>query len=360
MTRLLHHLTLLTLFLTLTLLPHTAFSQAPLKINYQAVARDAAGKPLASKAITVRYSIHDQSPTGTVVYREVHNTGTNQFGLFTAPIGDGTAVSGSMASINWGSGDKYLQVELDPNGGTTYTDMGTTQLLSVPFALYSASSGTSADKTILKGTTNRIVKFTDSNQIGNSQITETNNTVAINQPLPDPNAALDINGKVKIAGGSPADGYVLQSDADGLASWQDVANPRAGFSVKFNNNYVIFNNRFMSLHFLTEEFDDGNNFSDSVFTCPATGVYHFDLQLNWNTSSVSTGMYDVTAAVNGTTFTEVLQPINSTTSYISSRLSFTLKLNQGDVVQFYVFQNSGATQTLVFTSDNRVSGYRVY
>lgn len=350
----------LALFFTLTLYTHTIFAQSPQKINYQAVARDAAGKPLASKAITLRYSIHDGSPTGTVVYRETHNTGTNQFGLFTAPIGDGTVVSGSMAAINWASGDKYLQVEIDPNGGTTYIDMGTTQLLSVPFALYSAASGTSADKTILKGTTNRIVKFTDSNQIGNSQITETNNTVAINQPSPDPNAALDVNGQVKLRGGNPGDGYVLQSDANGLASWQDVANPKVGFSVKFNSNYIIFNNRFMSLHFLTEEFDDGNNFDDSTFTCPASGVYHFDIQLNWNTSSTATGMYDVTAAVNGTTFSEALQPISSTTTYTSSRMSFTLKLNKGDVVQFYVFQNSGVNQTLVFTSDNRVSGYRVY
>ncbi|MEZ4924598.1 MAG: hypothetical protein R2780_15620, partial [Crocinitomicaceae bacterium] len=116
-----------------------ASAQVPQKINYQAVARDASGKIIASKNISVRFSIRDNGATGAVVYSETQNLATNPYGVFSTSIGSGTIVSGSMGTINWGSGDKYLQVEFDPNGGNSYTDMGASQLLSVPFALYSAN-----------------------------------------------------------------------------------------------------------------------------------------------------------------------------------------------------------------------------
>ncbi len=77
-------------------------------------------------------------------------TTTNQLGLFSLAVGGGTVLSGTFANINWGTGDKYLQVEMDPAGGTAYTNMGTSQLLSVPYALF-AKSATVQTSNLLSG-----------------------------------------------------------------------------------------------------------------------------------------------------------------------------------------------------------------
>ncbi len=110
----------------------------PQKLNYQSVVRDASGTPLANGTpVSLRFSIHDLTIGGTVVFTETQNTTTNQFGLVNLQIG---SVS-SLTSVTWGSGDKYLQVELQVNGVGAYTSMGTSQLLSVPYALYAGNGG---------------------------------------------------------------------------------------------------------------------------------------------------------------------------------------------------------------------------
>ena len=114
-------------------------AQAPQAFKYQAVARDNAGLILSSASLNVRISIHDGTPTGAVVYKEAHSVTTNTFGLFSLDIGMGTPLSGTFSSINWGSGNKYVQQEVDFGAG--YLNMGTAQLLSVPYALYAQNSG---------------------------------------------------------------------------------------------------------------------------------------------------------------------------------------------------------------------------
>ncbi|MBW7913449.1 MAG: hypothetical protein H3C54_07075 [Taibaiella sp.] len=116
-----------------------AGAQAPAKFNYQGVARNASGQPLASQALGLRLSIRDLNAAGTVVYQETHAVNTNAYGLYSVAVGGGSVVSGAMGDVNWGTGDKYLQVEMDPAGGASYTDLGTSQLLSVPYAMYSGS-----------------------------------------------------------------------------------------------------------------------------------------------------------------------------------------------------------------------------
>ncbi|MFN3299953.1 MAG: hypothetical protein ACK41Z_07145, partial [Sediminibacterium sp.] len=108
------------------------------QLNYQAIARNANGVALTFRDVGIRLSIRDGSTTGSIVYSETRNIRTNQFGLFTVVIGSPGAsnVLGSMASINWISGNKYLQVEIDPEGGTTYFQAGTSQLQAVPYALF--------------------------------------------------------------------------------------------------------------------------------------------------------------------------------------------------------------------------------
>jgi hypothetical protein len=112
----------------------------PLKFNYQGVARDSAGYGLDTRTISMRITIHDSTATGPTQYSETQITTTNSFGLFNVQIGAGSVVSGSMNDITWANGDKFIQVELDSNGGIDFVDLGASQLLSVPYAIYSGAS----------------------------------------------------------------------------------------------------------------------------------------------------------------------------------------------------------------------------
>jgi hypothetical protein len=121
-------------------LVHTPLkAQVPQGMNYQAVVRNNNGSPVGQgTAVKLRFTIHDGSTGGTPVFTEVDSTTANEFGLVTLVIGESSALS----SANWGNGNaKFLQVEADVNHAGQYTDMGTTPLQSVPFALYAASSG---------------------------------------------------------------------------------------------------------------------------------------------------------------------------------------------------------------------------
>ena len=90
------------------------FSQAPQGINYQAVARNAAGNVLVNQTITLRLTV-EQGSAGTPLYVEVDTVTTNQFDLFTLKLGMQNAVSGTFSSIAWSSGNKWVKVEMDPN-----------------------------------------------------------------------------------------------------------------------------------------------------------------------------------------------------------------------------------------------------
>lgn len=133
-------------FYLLTFALLTAFvvikAQAPQGFNYQGVARNSFGNIISSKSIAVRFSIRDVTATGTVMYSEKHVTETDQYGLFALLVGKGEAITGTFNNINWASGNKYLQVELDGDNKGIFTNMGTTQLMSVPFALFAAAGNT--------------------------------------------------------------------------------------------------------------------------------------------------------------------------------------------------------------------------
>ena len=113
-----------------------AFSQAPQMMSYQSVIRDGTGKLVVSSTVGIKISILQNSPTGSLKYAEVHSVTTNSHGLATLEIGNGSPVSGSFSGIDWASGTYFLKTETDPNGGSSYAITTTSQLMSVPYALY--------------------------------------------------------------------------------------------------------------------------------------------------------------------------------------------------------------------------------
>jgi hypothetical protein len=125
----------LALFLFISVL---MYSQVPQGIPYQAVIRDTQGNSILNQSVSVKFSLHDQTSDGTVVYEETHTTSTNEVGLFSLTFGAGVPSIGTFTSINWSSGYKFLQVQTDIGNG--FVDNGTQQLMSVPYALFSGKA----------------------------------------------------------------------------------------------------------------------------------------------------------------------------------------------------------------------------
>ena len=123
----------------------SVYAQSPQKMSYQCVVRNSAGALVSNQAVGMKISILKGTSTGTVVFSETYspNPQTNANGLVTVEIGSGTASVGTFAGIDWSAGPYFLKTETDPAGGTSYTITGTSQLLSVPYALYAktASNG---------------------------------------------------------------------------------------------------------------------------------------------------------------------------------------------------------------------------
>ena len=123
------------------LMTATVFAQSPNKMSYQAVIRNNLNALVTNSALSMRISILQTSASGTAVYVETQTPTTNTNGLVSIEIGGGIVVLGNFANINWTNGPYFVKTETDPLGGTNYSITGTSQLLSVPYALYAATAG---------------------------------------------------------------------------------------------------------------------------------------------------------------------------------------------------------------------------
>lgn len=130
-----------TLLLAAFLFSGLVAAQSPFRMSYQAVIRDAADELVVNQAIRVRISLLKGSPQGTVEYQETHILSTNANGLATLQIGGGSVVNGSLETVDWAAGPYFIKTETDPQGGTSFTITSTSELLSVPYALYAANGG---------------------------------------------------------------------------------------------------------------------------------------------------------------------------------------------------------------------------
>ena len=122
-------------------LTFNSFGQAQEGFKYQAVVRDAANTILNNQSVGLRMTIQQGSIGGTSVYSETFSPTTNAYGLVNLEIGTGAVISGSIPSIDWAAGPYFIETAIDVTGGTNYTVMGTSQLMSVPYALYAKTSG---------------------------------------------------------------------------------------------------------------------------------------------------------------------------------------------------------------------------
>ncbi|WP_422359152.1 hypothetical protein [Reichenbachiella sp.] len=142
--------------LTCILFSSTLFGQNPNKISYQAVVRNAEGTPITT-AVGMQISILQGTASGTTVFSETHTPTPNSNGLVSIEIGAGTTVSGTLSEIDWSNGPYFLKTETDIAGGTNYTISGTSQLLSVPYAMHAKTAETAenisidADDSVFEG-----------------------------------------------------------------------------------------------------------------------------------------------------------------------------------------------------------------
>lgn len=211
-------------------------AQAPQAIPFQAVARDISGNPLLNQNISLQFRLRQGSAGGSILYTETHSTVTNSIGSFTVNIGLGTIVTGTFTTINWGNGSKFIQVEMDPAGGVAYLNLGTQQMLSVPYALLSATSTGSWSLTGNAGTVD------GTNFIGSSD----------NVPL-----SFKVNnqkaGRIDQITNSTFFGYQCGNSNNGL--W----NTASGYQSFYSNTSGQRNNAFGYLALYSNKTGNGNN-----------------------------------------------------------------------------------------------------
>ena len=127
------------------LLSSTLMAQTPSAFKYQAVARDASGNPIVNQNIGFKIGILEGSSSGILAYEEMHIVSSNDKGLVNLEIGNGAILSGDFGLIEWTQNEFFLEISMDETGGTNYQLMGTSQLLSVPYALAAYETETVPD-----------------------------------------------------------------------------------------------------------------------------------------------------------------------------------------------------------------------
>ncbi len=154
---------ILTTFILLFVTGLQSFSQAPQAVNYQAVARDAQGNALTGEDVTIRLLLVSDSEASSVYYSESHSINTGPMGVINLNMGEGSVIEGDFETIDWGNTSVYLKVEIDLMDGNGFADMGTSKLLSVPYALHAKSAG---DAITGSGSAGNIAYWTDGASLG--------------------------------------------------------------------------------------------------------------------------------------------------------------------------------------------------
>jgi uncharacterized protein (TIGR02145 family) len=205
----------------------------PQKIHYQGVAVGANGKPIKNSIVGLRLSVLDSLPTGTTLYTETQTASTDAAGQFSIFLGGGTATAGTFANLPWANGnDKFLKVEMDAQGGSNYQPMGTTQLVSVPYAM---AAGSLKEGALLYGNNGQTYSLT----IGANGPTWT-----CYPPVTVANAGADqlnvCSSSVTLAGNAPSNGTAAWSILSGTGGSLGTPNvPTTTFTGTRGNSYSL-------------------------------------------------------------------------------------------------------------------------
>ncbi|MCB2222413.1 MAG: fibrobacter succinogenes major paralogous domain-containing protein [Bacteroidetes bacterium] len=196
------------------------FSQTPHAFKYQSVVRNNSGEIIANQTVSFRISILQGNPTGTAVFVETQQTTTNDYGLANLEIGNGIVISGIFADIDWGADNYFLQIEIDETGNENYQVIGVSQLLSVPYSLYSESTG---DTT----------KWQKSNEI---DLYYKEGKVGIGTESPEGSALLDLD--------SDSEGFLLpRLTSDQITAIQLPANGLLVYNTDLNKLFIFVENQ---------------------------------------------------------------------------------------------------------------------
>jgi hypothetical protein len=275
----------------------SAFAQSPQKFNYQGIARDAKGNPMSKQQLALKLSVLPTADATEPEYEETQLVTTNEFGLYTLQIGNGTAVTGEMKTVKWETGNKYIKVAIDPTGGTNYVDAGTTQLLSVPYAIYAdkagiaretveanghdtRTGGVNSNAAHVAGDANYLTKFTGLNTIGKSSIYDNGSFVGIGTTTQIGSTYKmqlqsndEINFMTKTSGTTKSANFRLwNSDNKGLEIYQ-FSNAAPGTYMGLNRtNLSLFNSNAGTFAFNSSgDILFGNNLVPRLFIQKVTG-----------------------------------------------------------------------------------------
>jgi hypothetical protein len=204
------------------LLTAIAFAQTPEKMSYQGVVRNSSDLLISNQAVGMQISILQTTVTGTAVYVETQVPTTNVNGLVTLEIGTGSVVSGDFTTIDWSADSYFIKTETDPTGGTTYTITGTSQLMSVPYALYAKTSGSATPGP--QGAQGADGATGTSGAVGATGAAGTNGTNGT-QGIQGIQGAVGSNGASGATGASGADGATGAAGANGTDGAQGPQGP---------------------------------------------------------------------------------------------------------------------------------------
>lgn len=200
-----------------------ASAQVPQTMSYQAIIRDQNGALVKEQTVGMQISILQYSDTGAAVYTETHTTTTNANGLVSLSIGNGSAVTGLFDEIDWADGPFFIKTETDPTGGTNYTIVGVSPLLSVPYALYAHYAENSGGAQLLPGTQRGNTTYWDGEKwvVNSNYLFNSGQRIGIGTDNPATN--LHLAGSLRIENETQGAGKVLTSDANGNATWEAPA-----------------------------------------------------------------------------------------------------------------------------------------
>ena len=358
------------LLLSLLLSFGQTMAQSPEKMSYQAVIRDGSGELIKSSEVGMRLQLLQGSEFGASVYVETHEATTNENGLLSIQIGTGTVVSGDFTAIDWSNGPYFLKTETDPSGGTDYSITGTSQVLSVPYALHaktaesytetdpmfenSAAAGiTETDKTSWNNKLDTEVDGSETNEI--QTISRSGTTVTLSD-----------------GGGTFEDSVNVYTAGEGIEIADKVISRSEPVPSAFNVLSVTFQNLAVDVVSKIDftyggtsggAFIENNVFSldTDEYTVPEDGIYFFEAVVTLDTRSNPPSGFFLYYSVDG--YTGIYQRFYSFVDdgYTVLRLNMTLKLSAGDKVSLLAKPTGNATSTMGGNSYGvvRWSGFKV-